>query len=132
MTIAAIDYGTRRLGLAATDTAGLLVYPAGVIERHSLKRDLAILSKRLNELEATRVIVGLPLNMDGSTGPAARAAVLFAQHLREATDLEVELYDERLTTFEAQERLKTGWRRRRGTPPDAAAAVVILESWLRR
>jgi putative pre-16S rRNA nuclease len=131
MTIAAIDYGKRHLGIAAADPSGIVVYPVGVVLRHSLKRDLATLNARLRELEASRVIVGLPLNMDGTPGPAARAAEHFAQHLRTATGLEVELYDERLSTFEAEQRLKALAKRgRRGTIVDAVAAVVILESWL--
>ena len=131
MIIIAIDYGKRRLGIAATDPSGIVAYPAGVIERRSLKRDLAALNARLKELEASRVIVGLPLNMDGTAGPAARAVEQFAQHLRDATGLEVELHDERLSTFEAAERLKTVWKRgRRRVMVDAVAAVVVLESWL--
>jgi putative holliday junction resolvase len=131
MTIAAIDYGRRRLGLAACDPAGIVVYPAGVIQRSSLERDLAVLTARLKDLDASRVIVGLPLNMDGTAGPAARLAQQFAQQLHEATGLEVELYDERLSTFEAEERLKTASKRERhGSYVDAIAAVVILESWL--
>jgi putative holliday junction resolvase len=131
MTIAAIDYGKRRLGIAATDPSGIVAYSAGVIQRRSLKRDLATLGVRLRELEADRVIVGLPLNMDGTAGPAARAAAQFAQHLHEATGLEVELHDERLSTFEAVERLKTiSKRHHRGAIVDAIAAVIILESWL--
>src|SRR5689334_12686916 len=131
MTIAAIDYGKRRLGIAATDCSNTLVYPAGVIQRRSLRRDLAASSARLRELEASRVIVGLPLNMDGSAGGAARAAEQFAQRLRDTTGLEVELHDERLTTFEAEERLKTASKRaRRRAGVDAVAAMVILERWL--
>ena len=111
----------------------MLAYPVETIERNSLKRDIDKLKARLTELEATRVIVGLPLNMDGSTGPAARAAERFARDLAEATGLPVELQDERLSTFEAEERLKTtvsGRGRRQSV--DAIAAVVILESWLRK
>jgi putative Holliday junction resolvase len=130
MTIAAIDYGKRRLGIAACDAAGIVVYPAGVIQRRSLKRDLATLNARLKELDASRVVLGWPLNMDGTTGPAARAAAQFAKHLRDATGLDVELYDERLSTFEAKERLKTASKRSRSAYVDAVAAVVILESWL--
>ena len=130
MTIAAIDYGKRRLGIAASDASGMVVYPAGVIERRSLKRDLAALSARLTELEATRVIVGSPLNMDGTVGPAARAAEQFAESVRDATGLEVELCDERLSTFEAKERIKTAPKHgRRGAHLDDVAAVLILEAW---
>ena len=130
MIIAAIDYGKRRLGIAAGESSGIVAYPVGVIQRRSLKRDLAALSERLRELEAKRVIVGLPLNMDGSAGPAARAAEQFARHLRETTGLEVELHDERLSTFEAEERLKAASKRGRRAMVDAVAAVVILEGWL--
>jgi putative Holliday junction resolvase len=131
MIIAAIDYGKRRLGIAAYESSGIVAYPVGVIQRRSLKRDLAALSERLRELEAKRVIVGLPLNMDGTAGPAARAAEQFARHLRETTGLEVELHDERLSTFEAGERLKAASKRgRRRAMVDAVAAVVILEGWL--
>jgi putative holliday junction resolvase len=131
MTIAAIDYGKNRLGIAASDAAGLVVYPVGAIKRQSLRYDLAKLNARLRELEVTRVIVGLPLNMDGSSGPAARATEHFAQHLRIATGLEVELYDERLSTFEAGQRLRTvSKRERRRVSLDAVAAVVILQGWL--
>jgi putative Holliday junction resolvase len=132
MTIAAIDYGKRRLGIAATDLSRSIVYPAGVIERRSLKLDLLRLDSRLKELQATRVIVGLPVNMNGTMGPAARAAEAFAERLREITGLPVEVYDERLSTFEAEARLKTlppSYQRQR--PLDALAAMVILEDWLR-
>jgi putative holliday junction resolvase len=131
MIIAAIDYGRRRLGIAAGESSGIVAYPVGVIQRRSLKRDLAALNERLREMEARRVIVGLPLNMDGTTGPAARAAEQFAGHLRDMTGLEVELHDERLSTFEAEERLKAASKHgRRRAMVDAVAAVVILESWL--
>jgi putative holliday junction resolvase len=132
MTTAAIDYGKRRLGIAAADPLGIVVYPAGIIRRTSLKRDLTVLSARLEQLEVSRVIVGLPLNMDGSAGPIARAAEKFAEQLREATGLPVELYDERLSTFEAKERLRTSPRKAAfDGHVDAIAATVILESWLR-
>jgi putative Holliday junction resolvase len=130
MAIAAIDYGKRRLGIAASDAAGLVVYPAGVIQRRSLKQDLATLAARLKELGANRVILGWPLKMDGNPGSAAHAAERFARELRDATGLDVELYDERLSTFEAEERLRAVKRGRRATMVDAVAAVVILEGWL--
>lgn len=131
MTIVAIDYGKRHLGIAASDPSGLLVYPAGVIQRRSLERDLASLTARLRELEANRIILGWPLKMDGSVGDAARAVEQFAQHLRGATGLDVELHDERLSTWEAEVRLKNlPTHRRRGHAVDAAAAVIILERWL--
>jgi putative Holliday junction resolvase len=132
MSIAAIDFGRRWLGLAvAVPAAALGARPVGAIERKSLRRDLEVLRARMLELEVTHVIVGLPLNMDGSAGPAAAAASAFAVRLREATGLKVELFDERLSSFEAEQRMRAlPGAKRRGHSIDAVAASVILESWL--
>jgi putative Holliday junction resolvase len=132
MPIAAIDFGRRWLGLAmANPETSLGARPIGAIERKSSRRDIEILRRRMLELEITHVIVGLPLNMDGSIGPMARAAGNFAERLREATGLTVELFDERLSTFEADLRMRSAPEvTRRGRSIDAMAASVILESWL--
>src|SRR5271154_5789463 len=115
MTIASLDFGKRRIGLALAYGADGMVIPLEVIERKSLVRDLARVVARLAELEVSRVIVGLPLNMDGTEGPQALAAARFAEQLREASGLVVELFDERLSSFEARERLhESGGRHPRG------------------
>jgi putative Holliday junction resolvase len=130
MSIASIDFGKRRIGLALAYGERGAVIPIEVIERSSLVRDLARVVARLAELEVSHVIVGLPLNMDGTEGPQARAAAQFAHQLREASGLVVDLFDERLTSFEARNRLlESGGRRPRGGI-DALAAAIILESWL--
>lgn len=132
MAIAALDYGRRRIGLALADTAGLAVHAVAVIERRSLSRDLDIIRTHFVELEVSEVVVGLPLNMDGSVGPAARAAQVFASQLAEATGLPIHLHDERLTSFEATDRLReASGRKKRKDRVDAVAACVILEGWLR-
>jgi putative Holliday junction resolvase len=134
MAIAALDLGKRRIGIAIADNEGLAVHPLSAIERRSLVRDLESIRARLVEFEVSQVIVGLPLNMDGSVGPAARAAETFAARLHEACGLPVELFDERLSSFEAEERLRelSGKRARDKGTVDAVAASVILESWLRQ
>ena len=76
------------------------------MERRSLKYDLEAIRSRLTERAVSLIVVGLPLNMDGSEGPSARAARAFAEHLGSATGLPVEMFDERLTSFEAEERLR--------------------------
>jgi putative Holliday junction resolvase len=134
MVIAGIDFGNRRIGLAIGNSDQLSAYPVETIERgRSLAADLATLRTRLTALEVRRVVVGLPLNMDGTVGPQARAAQVFARHLEEATGIPVELCDERLSSFEAEERLKgiPVRRNRRKLAIDAVAASVILENWLR-
>jgi putative Holliday junction resolvase len=134
MIVAGIDFGNRRIGLAISNPDQLSAYPVETIERgRSLAVDLETLRARLTALEVRRVIVGLPLNMDGTVGPQARAAQLFARRLEEATGIPVELCDERLSSFEAEERLKgiPVRRKRRKLAIDAVAASVILETWLR-
>src|SRR3990172_8535190 len=131
MAIVALDLGKRRIGVAATDASGLAVHPLGTVERRNLKYDLEAIAALVAGREVDRVIVGLPLNMDGSEGPAVRTAREFAQQLRTSLGLPVELFDERLTSFEARERLdQTSLRRSKRKPAiDQIAAMVILESW---
>jgi putative holliday junction resolvase len=132
MAIAALDLGKRRIGIAITDNDGLAIHPIGALDRRSVVRDLELIRARLVEFEVSHVVVGLPLNMDGSAGPPARAATAFAHRLREASGLPVDLFDERLTSFEAEERLKelSGRRARDKGTIDAVAASIILEGWL--
>jgi len=130
MPVAGIDFGRKRIGLAITDGPG--AYPVGIIERRSLMSDLEAIRSRLTEREVSLVVVGLPLNMDGTEGPSARAARAFAERLGAATGLPVEMFDERLTSFEAEERLReaSASRTAKNAARDAVAAAVILEGWL--
>ena len=130
--VVALDLGQRRIGVAATDPLGIAVHPIGAVGRRSEAEDLAALRALIVERGAGRVIAGLPLNLNGSEGPAARSARRFAARLSQALELPVEMHDERLTTFEARERLKCGpgTRARRRARVDCLAAVIILESWL--
>jgi putative Holliday junction resolvase len=142
MAIAALDLGKRRIGIAVADNDGLAVHPVGALERRSLARDLESILARFAEFEVTQVVVGLPLNMDGTAGPAARAAEAFADRVRDSSNLPVDLFDERLTSFEAEERLREMTLRRphersrsgrsKGDKGriDALAASIILEGWL--
>ena len=132
MAIAAIDLGRRRIGVAVTDAASIGAYPLGIVERRALKRDLDALAAMLRGRDVSTIVVGLPLNMDGSEGPAASGARKFAERLAESLHVTVELFDERLTSFEARERLADMPARKgaRKTGLDALAAVVILEGWM--
>ena len=132
MSVAALDLGRRRIGVAVTDAAAMGAYPVGVVERRSTTRDLEAIAAMLRDREVTTIVVGLPLNMDGSEGPAARAARLFADRVAGALKVEVEMFDERLTSFEAEERLKGMPVKKGARKPaiDAIAATVILEGWM--
>ncbi len=133
MAVAALDFGTRRIGVAVADATGLIASPLCTLKRRSIRTDLEALDRLLKARQIDRIIVGLPLNMDGSEGPMARAARAFAGRLGLATGLAVELLDERLSSFEARDRLAAfAPRARRKASIDAVAAAVILESWLKR
>jgi putative Holliday junction resolvase len=130
MVVIAIDHGRRRIGIATTGEHKVVV-PVATVEERSLKLSVEAVAHCLAQQKADLVIVGLPLNMDGTRGSQALAAERFADELRLTTGLTVELFDERLTSFEARERLRNlPDRRKRGPSPDAVAACVILESWL--
>jgi putative holliday junction resolvase len=132
MAIAAIDLGRRRIGVAVTDAAAIGAHPLGIVERRSLRHDLDAIATMLRDRHISMIVVGLPLNMDGSEGPAARGARKFADQLAAALGVGVELFDERLTSFEARDRLADMpvGKGKRKTGVDALAAVVILEGWM--
>jgi putative Holliday junction resolvase len=128
-----IDLGTRRIGVALSDSAGSLATPYEVVARSGDRaRDHHRIAALAEEAGAECLVVGLPLALDGTTGPAARAALAEADELAEATGLPVEMWDERLTTVTADRdlialELKAPARRR---IVDKVAAAVMLQSWL--
>ncbi len=132
MSLLGIDLGSKRIGIAKTDELGWAAHPLCVIARHGGKRDLEAISTLVKEHAPTAVVVGLPLNMDDSEGPAAVAARRFAEKLADYLSIAVHLWDERLTTWEAQEILKqTGVKPgKRRKVVDQLAAALILESYL--
>jgi putative Holliday junction resolvase len=132
MPIAAVDLGRRRIGVAVTDAAAMGAHPVGIVERRALKDDLEAIAAMLRGRDVSTIVVGLPLNMDGSEGPAARGARRFGERLAAALGVSIELFDERLTSFEARERLADMPARKgaRKTGLDALAAMVILEGWM--
>lgn len=132
--VLALDYGARRIGLAVSDPEARLAFPAGRLVRRRLAEDLEALAQLARERGVTRIVVGLPVRLDGRVGPEAEAARAFANAVAEATGLPVELLDERWTTREAERALReTGaGRRRRREAVDAVAATLLLRSYLER
>jgi putative holliday junction resolvase len=131
MAIAALDLGARRIGIAVTDDDGRSAYPLGAIERHSMAADLEAIRRVIGSRRIDCLVVGLPLNMDGTEGPMARHARNFAARLAAAFGIEAKLQDERLSSIEAEKRLGGAVRRAKKKPAiDAVAAAVILESYL--
>jgi len=130
--VAAIDLGKARVGVAVTDELGLMAHTRPFLDGKSRKALLRALAELAREDGITRFLVGLPLEMSGADGPAARRALAFAHELADATGIEVEMVDERLSTVEASRRLHDGGvkaREQKGLI-DGAAAAVILQGWL--
>ena len=127
-----LDYGTKTIGVAASDGLGLTAQTVTTIRRTNLKADLAALKELVREYEADRFVVGLPLNMDGSEGPRAEATRRFVEALTEVLGLPVELWDERLSTVAAQRTLLEAdvSRAKRREVIDQMAAQFILQGWL--
>lgn len=128
-----IDYGARRIGLAISDTARRIASPAGALNAAGgPKADAERIAAWGREREVAAFVVGLPLNMDGTEGPQAACSRALANALHAATALPIELWDERLSSFQADEwmdaaKLSRAARRKRR---DALAAQVILQSYL--
>lgn len=134
MRYLAVDYGTRRIGLAVCDELEFGAYPLATITRsRSLHHDLADIARRAEKEEAQGIIVGLPINADGTHGPAAEAATAFSRSLAKHTRLPITLHDEFLTTADAEEELIAAdvSRKRRRQVIDQMAAVHLLEAYLR-
>jgi putative Holliday junction resolvase len=131
--ILAVDLGAVRIGLALSDRLGLSAYPLGALQRKGARRDFSELRRLIQEHEVTRAVVGLPLLMSGEEGSAAVQARSFADKLKGAVDgLDVDMWDERLTTVEAERLLIEAEvkPRRRRQVVDSLAATLILQSYL--
>jgi putative holliday junction resolvase len=134
--VLALDLGSKRVGVAVSDRSGILASPLTTIQRTGDRRaEHAAVAAVVSSEGASLVVVGLPLNMDGSSGPAARAAEAEAAELGAVLGqlgVTVELADERLTTVTADRVLRDQGRkgRERRQVVDRTAAAVLLQAWL--
>jgi putative Holliday junction resolvase len=128
-----VDLGSKRIGIAVSDRSGTIATPLTVVQRSgSTKLDHQRIADLVAEEEAEVVVVGLPLNMNGSLGPAAKAAIAEAQALSTVVSVPVETFDERRTTVAADAvlmefKMRAQARRR---VIDKVAAAVMLQYWL--
>ncbi len=135
MRILGIDYGRRRIGLALSDEEGILATPLPTYVRgRSEEWDLDAMTTLIRRHDVAAVVVGWPLNMNGSRGGMALEAEKFADRIRREAGLPVELFDERLTSSEAERVLLDADlpRRRRKHLRDSLSAVLILQGHLDR
>jgi len=130
--ILGIDYGTKRIGLALSDELGIIAMPLSTVEAGKVERAMEEIKAVCVDKQVSKIVLGFPLNMDGSTGFAANGVTDFADKLRSITGIPVETWDERLTTTIVERMLVQADTRRdkRKLVRDQLAAQVILQSYL--
>ncbi len=131
--IMGIDYGKVRIGIALTDLLKTIASPYEVYKSVSLQKDVEYFVKLVKEKEVEKIVLGLPLNMDGSEGERAKRTRIFGEMLEKACSVPVVYQDERLSSVEAENYLLDGDVRRdkRKNLIDKVAATIILEDYLR-
>lgn len=134
MTLLGIDWGRARLGVAASDELELLAHPLETVPASSLDQVVDRLCRLAEQRGARGFVLGLPLNMDGSEGDSARTVRALSEKLASASGRAVVLWDERLTSWQADMLLRgsKGPRRRAAGRQDQAAAALILQGYLDR
>ena len=130
--ILAIDYGTKRIGIALSDELGWTAQPLETLNRRTLDRDIAHIASLVCTHEVGQVLLGFPIQLDGREGPAIQAMREFQVRLEEGVPVPVILWDERLTTKAAEDLLIAAdvSRKKRKGVVDRIAASILLQSYL--
>ncbi len=134
MIIVGIDFGDARTGIAVCDKYEMMAAEAGCVAAPSYKKALELVGARVKELGAELIVVGDPVNMNGTAGPRSEKCRAFARELAELTGIPTETVDERLTTVEAHRILNDNNVRgkKRKATVDTLSARLILEDFLKR
>lgn len=134
--VLALDVGDRTIGIAMSDADRQIAFPGETIIRQpeGHRKDVATVARMARENEVGVVVIGLPLSLDGSTGPQAQKVIAFADVLRPSLEAPIEFQDERFSTSEAERMLISAGRRRdqRKKTIDSVAASVLLQTYLDR
>jgi len=130
--ILALDLGKRRIGLAVSDELGVTAQGLDTLERTNMREDLSRIASLVEEWNVSLILIGNPLRMDGIEGAQSGWVRQFAEKLESFTRHPVQLWDERLTTVEAERVLRESGisREKRGRAVDRLAAVILLGSYL--
>jgi putative pre-16S rRNA nuclease len=132
MRVMGLDLGDKTIGIAISDALLLTAQSRPTLRRKDLKSDIEFLRHLAVENEVHQIVLGQPLHMDGRESPQSQKVARFAEELKKALDLPVTFWDERLTSFEAEqhlEQLGLNWRQRR-EQVDKIAAMIILQNYL--
>ena len=132
MRIMGLDLGEKRIGIAFSDPMGWTAQGHSILQRKGLKKDLSYLQELCQEFQVEKIVLGLPLNMNGTMGPRALETQEFARALQEALKIPVDFWDERLSSKSAERVLLEAdlSRKRRKELIDKIAAVHILQAYL--
>ena len=132
MRVLALDVGDSRIGIAISDPNGQVAVPLRTLHRRSLETDIADIAGVAVREEVEVIVVGLPLSLDGTAGYQAQRVQDFVDDLKTAIRLPIELWDERLSTVQAEQLLRTAPPRSRKAwaEQDALAAAIILQGYL--
>jgi len=127
-----LDVGSRTIGMAVSDPLGLTAQGLSTLRRRNKRHDLGALEAVITQYSVREIVVGLPLRLSGASGTQAEKMQAFAEELRKRFGLPVHLWDERLTSAEANRVLRDSEMsiKRRGEVVDRLAAVLILQSWM--
>jgi len=127
-----LDVGSRRIGIAVSDPLGITAQGLETLERRNKRHDFGHLERVIAEYEVKEIVVGWPLRMSGAEGTQADQMQIFAEELRRRFGLPVHLWDERLTSAEANRLLRESDLsiEKRGKAVDRMAAVLILQGWM--
>ncbi len=134
MRILALDVGTKTIGVAVSDELGIAAHGVTTIKRTELKRDIEALRKIINQYNPSELLVGVPYNIDGTVGKRGQNILKFAEMIKKAFPLPVELCDESFSTVDAEKMLIEAdlSRRKRKKVIDKMAAVFILQGYLEK
>jgi len=132
MRVMALDVGDKNIGVAISDELLLTAQGRPTLRRKNLRSDLEILRRLAMENDVQQIVIGQPLHMDGTPSTQSDRVARFSEELRKVLDLPIVFWDERLTSFEAEQHLEQmgmNWRRRR-EHVDKVAAMIILQNYL--
>ncbi|RKD27916.1 putative holliday junction resolvase [Caminicella sporogenes DSM 14501] len=132
MRIMGLDVGDKTIGVAVSDLLGLTAQGVETIRRTSNKADFGRIKEIVEKMEVKKIVIGLPKNMNGTIGPQGEKVLKFADKLKKKVDVEIIMWDERLTTVAAEKMLISAdiSRKKRKKVIDKVAAVYILQGYL--
>lgn len=130
--ILGIDFGEARTGLAVSDALGLMAHGIGTVKTNGFKNLISIIKEKITEYDINLIVLGNPINMNGTIGEKSKSVSILAERIRTELNIEVELFDERLSTVSAHQILSESEikSKKRKSVIDTLSAEIILQNYL--